>query len=157
MKYGVLFIILNLFFQFVAGQDTIRLAKCSGEKDFANKADSIELQLQDQGYEQIKRISVNMESGYELPVIVPLTEGTWYYFVFIANPGARFMETRMYDWNEKMVVYQKQYGDTKIPMISFSYIPKFSEFYMIKPVQLHSKIKKGLCGLVMLFKKTERK
>ena len=38
-------------------------------------------------------------------------------------------------------------------VISYSYIPKFTEFHMIKPVQVNNK-KKEMCGYVMLLKKT---
>jgi hypothetical protein len=60
----------------------------------------------------------------------------------------------MYDWNEKMVVYQKhQWGDVDGNIISYSYVPQFSEFHMMKPVQVNKQKKKNLCGYVMLFKK----
>ena len=95
-----------------------------------------------------------MESEYEMPVVVPLTEGTWYQFVFIGEYTSKLYEVRMYDWNEKMVVYQKkQWGDVDGNIISFSYIPKFSEFHMIKPLQVNKEKKKNLKGYVMLFKK----
>lgn len=61
----------------------------------------------------------------------------------------------MFDYSDKQVVYKKnQWGDVDGNIISFSYIPKFSEYHMIKPVQVN-KNKKKLCGYVMLFKKTQ--
>ena len=63
-------------------------------------------------------------------------------------------EVRMFDWDEKQVVFQqKKWGDVDGNVISYSYIPKLSEFHMMKPVQVNKKKKKNLCGYVMLFKK----
>jgi hypothetical protein len=96
-----------------------------------------------------------MESEYEMPVIVPLNQGSWYHFVFIGDTGSKLYEVRMYDWDEKQVAYQKkQWGDVDGNVISYSYIPKFSEYHMMKPVQVHKK-KKNLCGYVMLLKKVQ--
>jgi hypothetical protein len=61
----------------------------------------------------------------------------------------------MYDWNERQVIYQqKRWGEIDGNIISYSYTPKFSEFHMMKPVQVNKQKKKNLCGYVMLFKKT---
>ena len=95
-----------------------------------------------------------MESEFEMPVIVPLTQGSWYQFVFIGDYTSKLYEVRMYDWDEKQVVFQqKRWGDVDGNIISYSYIPKFSEFHMMKPVQVNKNKKKNLCGYVMLFKK----
>ena len=98
-----------------------------------------------------------MESEFELPVVVPLTEGSWYQFIFVGDYTSKLYEVRMYDWEEKMVVYQKkQWGDIDGNIISYSYIPKFSEYHMMKPVQVNKQKKNNLCGYVMLFKKTKQ-
>lgn len=56
---------------------------------------------------------------------------------------------------EKQVIFQqKRWGDVDGNVISYSYIPKLSEFHMMKPVQVNKEKKKDLCGYVMLFKKT---
>ncbi|MEI9934121.1 MAG: hypothetical protein WDM71_04575 [Ferruginibacter sp.] len=53
-----------------------------------------------------------MESQYEMPVIVPLNQGTWYQIVFIGDITSRLYEVRMYNWEEKQVAYvKKQWGD----------------------------------------------
>ena len=52
-----------------------------------------------------------------------------------------------------MVYQKKMWGDVDGNIIAFSYIPKVSEFHMIKPVQQNKKKKKDLCGYVMLLKK----
>ncbi|MCW3117096.1 MAG: hypothetical protein JWM28_1178, partial [Chitinophagaceae bacterium] len=104
----------------------------------------------------LKEASITMESEFEMPVIVPLNQGTWYQFVFIGEYSSKLYEVRMYDWNEKIVVYKKhQWGDVDGNVISYSYIPQFSEFHMMKPVQVNKQKKKNLCGYVMLFKKVK--
>ena len=121
------------------------------------QADSLKTLYAADGFQLLKEAAINMESEYELPVVVPLTEGSWYQFVFIGEYTSKLYEVRMYDWNEKMVVYQKkQWGEIDGNIISFSYIPKFSEFHMIKPLQVNKEKKKNLKGYVMLFKKTAK-
>ena len=138
-----------------AQNNVIRQQSCSNEL-IAHQADSIKQDLAKQGFMVVKEASVSMESEYEMPVIVPLTQGSWYQFVFIGDMSSKLYEVRMYDWNEKQVVYQKKYwGDVDGNVISYSYIPQFSEYHMIKPVQVNKK-KKELCGYVMLLKKTEQ-
>jgi len=138
----------------VKAQDVIRQAPCTLPAIIA-QADSIKRGLADLGFIVVKEASVTMESEYEMPVIVPLTEGSWYQFVFIGDITSRLYEVRMYDWNEKQVVYQKKmWGDVDGNVISYSYIPRFSEYHMIKPVQVNKK-KKNLCGYVMLLKKVK--
>lgn len=99
---------------------------------------------------------MTMESEYEMPVIVPLNEGSWYQFVFIGDVTSKLYEVRMFDWNEKQVVYeQKRFGDVDGNVISYSYIPRFTEYHMIKPVQVNKRKKKDLCGYVMLLKRVK--
>jgi len=138
-----------------AQNNVIRQNPCSSPSILA-QADSVKKILAKQGFEVVKEASMQMESEYEMPVIVPLTQGSWYQFVFIGDMSSKLYEVRMYDWNEKQVVYQKKYwGDVDGNVISYSYIPQFSEYHMIKPVQVNKK-KKELCGYVMLLKKTEQ-
>lgn len=133
-------------------QDIIRQQACSNEY-IVHQADSIKQNLAKQGFIIVKEASVTMESEYEMPVIVPLTEGSWYQFVFIGDISSKTYEVRMFDWNEKQVVYQKKmWGDVDGNVISYSYIPQFSEYHMMKPVQVNKK-KKNLCGYVMLLKR----
>jgi hypothetical protein len=135
-------------------QDVIRLQSC--QDGLINKqVDSLKALYSKDGFALLKEASITMESEYEMPVIVPLTEGTWYQFVFIGDYTSRLYEVRMYDWDEKQVVFQqKRWGEIDGNIISYSYIPKVSEFHMMKPVQVNKTKKKGLCGYVMLFKKT---
>ena len=136
-------------------QDVIRQAACSDEL-IKRQADSIKKELQTQGFIILKEASMQMESEFEMPVVVPLTQGSWYQFVFIGDISSRLYEVRMYDWDEKQVVFQqKKWGDVDGNVISYSYIPKFSEYHMMKPVQVNKK-KKNLCGYVMLLKKIKQ-
>ena len=159
MKNRILFIVLcaTLFLGIqlkAQAQNIIRQAPCS-LPSILQQADSIKKGFAELGFIVVKEASVQMESEYEMPVIVPLTEGSWYQFVFIGDMSSRLYEVRMYDWNEKQVVYQKKmWGDVDGNVISYSYIPKFSEYHMIKPVQVNNK-KKNLCGYVMLLKKVK--
>ena len=138
----------------VEAQNVIRQSACN-DPFIIHQADSIKLELAKQGFIIVKEASMTMESEYEMPVIVPLTEGSWYQFVFIGDITSRLYEVRMFDWDEKQVAYQKkQWGDVDGNVISYSYIPKFSEYHMMKPVQVNKK-KKNLCGYVMLLKKVK--
>jgi hypothetical protein len=138
----------------VSAQDVIRLQTCKND-DIIKQADSLKNMYTKDGFVLLKEASISMESEFEMPVVVPLTQGSWYQFVFIGDYTSRLYEVRMYDWNERQVVYQqKRWGDVDGNVISYSYIPKFSEYHMMKPVQVNKQKKKNLCGYVMLFKKT---
>jgi hypothetical protein len=144
---------LFLIFTTVQAQDVIRLQSCQDEL-ISKQVDSLKNIYTNDGFVLLKEASIAMESEYEMPVIVPLSQGSWYQFVFIGDYSSKLYEVRMYDWNEKQVVYQqKRWGDVDGNVISYSYTPQFSEFHMIKPVQVNKTKKKGLCGYVMLFKK----
>lgn len=146
---GLIFLGLNS-----SAQDVIRQRPCISPA-ILEQADSMKLLLAKQGFMVVKEASMQMVSEYEMPVIVPLNEGSWYQFVFIGDVSSKLYEVRMFDWNERQVIYQKKYwGDVDGNVISYSYIPKFSEFHMIKPVQIN-KQKKDICGYVMLLKKVK--
>jgi len=134
-------------------QNVIRLQSCE-DNQISKQVDSLKGLYGKDGFVLLKEASITMESEFEMPVIVPLTQGSWYQFVFIGDYSSRLYEVRMFDWNEKQVIFQqKKWGDVDGNVISYSYIPKLSEFHMMKPVQVNKK-KKNLCGYVMLFKKT---
>jgi hypothetical protein len=118
-----------------------------------HQADSIKQDLFAKGFIVVKEAFMDMTSEYEMPIVVPLNQGTWYQFVFIGDITSKLYEVRMYDWEERQVVYEKkQWGDVDGNVISYSYIPQFSEYHMIKPVQVN-KTKKELYGYAILFKK----
>ena len=121
---------------------------------FKKRADSLRASFAKDGFVIVKEAKMTMESEYEMPVIVPLKEGSWYEFAFIGDVSSRLYEVRMYDETEKQVVYLKHYGNgMESNIISYSYIPKFSAYHVIKPLQLNKKKKKNLCGYIMMFKK----
>ena len=157
MKKPCLILLTLLFLNTLAfsQKDVIRLQACE-DSFIERQVDSLKQLYSKDGFVLLKEASITMESEYEMPVIVPLTEGSWYQFVFIGDYSSKLYEVRMYDWSEKMVVYKKnQWGDVDGNIISYSYIPKSSEFHMMKTVQVNKKKKKGLCGYVMLFKRTK--
>jgi hypothetical protein len=148
------FILVLLAVQFsVKGQDVIRQVSCF-DSTLKKEADSLKESFKQQGFIVVKEATMMMESEYEMPVIVPLTQGSWYQFVFIGDLSSKLFEVRMYDFNEKQVVYIKHYGQDKLGnIISYSYIPKFTEYHMIKPVQVNKLKKKNVCGYIMMLKK----
>jgi hypothetical protein len=155
LKIQVLFLLM-LAIQFSGkSQDVIRQVSCS-DSTLKKEADSLKEGFLKQGFVVVREATMMMESEYEMPVIVPLTQGSWYQFVFIGDLSSKVYEVRMYDFNEKQVVYVKHYGDDKSGnIISYSYIPKFTEYHMIKPVQVNKVKKKNVCGYIMMLKKVK--
>jgi hypothetical protein len=138
----------------LAQSDVIRIQSCNNP-DILKQVDSLKQLYSKDGFVVLKEASITMESEYEMPVVVPLQQNNWYQFVFIGDITSKLYEVRMFDWNEKQVVYQKKmWGDVDGNVIVYSYVPKFSEFHMMKPVQVNKQKKKNLCGYVMLFKRT---
>lgn len=149
------FCMLSLIALQATAQNVIRQSACSNPL-IMHQADSVKQVMAKNGFIVVKEASMTMESEYEMPVIVPLTQGSWYQFVFIGDITSKLYEVRMYDWNEKEVVYQKKlWGEVDGNVISFDYIPQFSEYHMMKPVQVNKAKKKNLCGYVMLLKRVK--
>jgi hypothetical protein len=160
MKYLLRLFLFSVLFivsaRVQAQSDVIRLENCMNES-YKPQIDSLKKLFAAQGYEIMREASMKMESEYEMPIVVPLTQGSWYQFVFIGDPASRLYEVRMFDYNERQVVYKKHlWGDVDGNIITFTYAPQFSEYHMIKPVQVNKKQKKGLCGYVMLLKKVRQ-
>ena len=150
-----LFLSLSLFglHRLQAQGDVIRQQDCI-QTSFLPQIDSIKQSMSAQGYKLVRESSMAMESEYEMPVLMPLQERNWYHFVFIGDPTSKLYEVRMYDSDDRQVFYQKhQWGDVDGNIISYTYAPKFSQYHMLKPVQVNKVKKKGLCGYVMMFKK----
>jgi hypothetical protein len=146
---SLLFVCSNV----LVAQDVIRQQTCDGNP-YQQTVDSLKEFYANQGYTVLREASMTMESEYEMPIVLPMTQGVWYQFIFIGDPTSRLYEVRMYDYTEKQVVYKKNmWGDVDGNIISFNYIPQASEYHMIKPVQVN-KNKKKMCGYVMLLKKT---
>ena len=148
-------LLLTFLSTFAKSQDTLRIIPCENP-GIQRQADSIKQIYQSKGFIVVKESSILMESQYEIPVIVPLKAGTWYEIVFIGEPSSRIYEARLFDWNEKQVVYQKKmWGDVDGNIIDFSFIPSFTEYHMLKFVQTNKKKRQSLCGYLMLLKKTQ--
>jgi hypothetical protein len=157
IKNHFLIFLLTIAFIPTNGQSSnvIRQVSCF-DSTLKFQADSIKVALSKDGFIMVKEATMQMESEYEMPVIVPLQQGTWYNIVFIGDITSKLYEVRMYDFDEKQVVYQKHFGQgMESNIISYSYIPKFSEYHMIKPVQVNKLKKKNICGYIMLFKKVK--
>ncbi|WEK35823.1 MAG: hypothetical protein P0Y53_25330 [Candidatus Pseudobacter hemicellulosilyticus] len=139
--------------QLRAQGDLIRQQNCDISA-YQHAIDSLKTLFAEKGFTVLREASMAMESEYEMPIVLPMTQNTWYQFIFIGDPTSRVYEVRMYDYNEKEVVYKKNmWGDVDGNIISFDYVAKFSEYHIIKPVQVNKK-KKKLCGYVLLLKKT---
>lgn len=151
----LIFMLLTAFSFITKSQDRIRQVSCY-DSTLKLQADSIKFALFKQGFIVVKEATMTMESEFEMPVIVPLAEGTWYQIVFIGDLTSKLYEVRMFDFDERQVVYEKHFGQgMESNIISYSYIPKFSEYHVIKPVQVNKIKKKNICGYIMLFKKTK--
>jgi hypothetical protein len=142
----------TILFSFTASaQDVIRQKSCANSS-ISVQVDSLKKEFEKNGFMVLKEASMTMESEYEMPVLVPMTQGAWYHIVFIGDPGSKLHEVRMYDYDEKQVYYKKLYGYSQGNIISYGYQPRISEWHMIKPVQVN-KSKKDCCGYIMLLKK----
>jgi hypothetical protein len=134
-------------------QEVIRVKPCN-DTLIQRQADSLKTLYSKQGFDVMREASITMESEYEMPVVVQLQQGAFYQVVFIGDITSKLYEVRMYDWDEKQVAYQKKmWGDVDGNIISYQYRPQFTEFHMIKPVQVNKQKKKGLCGYIMLLQK----
>ena len=154
-KISILLSLLGLFSTFSFAQNVIRVQPCT-DTIIQKQVDSLKALYDKAGFSVLREASIAMESEYEMPVVVQLQERALYQVVFIGDITSRLYEVRMYDWDEKMVVYQKKmWGDIDGNIISYGYQPKFTEFHMIKPVQVNKQKKKGICGYVMLLQKTK--
>lgn len=152
MKYFSV-IILAFAFQSAFAQPVIQQKGCSNEQISA-QADSIKNVFTTDGFSVLRESFISMESGYEMPVIVPLNKGEWYHVVFIGMPTARLFEMRIYDTNDNQITYEKQLGkDDKGNIISVSFKPEMNTYYMFKVLQMQKKMR-DMCGYILLMKRT---
>src|SRR5215204_4729291 len=111
--------------------NVIKVQSCS-DVLIAHQVDSLKKLYSDDGFILMKEASISMESEFEMPVIMPLNEGSLYQFVFIGEYSSRLYEVRMFDWNERQVIFkQNKWGEIDGNIISYAYQPKFSEFHMM--------------------------
>lgn len=144
-------LLLFRFSSFGQTQAEVLESPCDNQT-IQKQADSVKLLLSTGGFSILREASITMESNYDIPIIVPMEEGTRYQFVFIGDLNSNTYEVRMYDYHEKQVIYQKHARDDREEnIIRYSYVPRTSEYHMIKPLQVNAQKKKDLCGYVMLF------
>lgn len=153
MKKTILFFFFTLFACTAFSQEVLRLQPCQNPQ-IEKQADSIKQLVTRDGFTLLRENSITMESEYEVPAFVPLIQGSLYHFVFIGEPGSKLFEVRMFDQDENMIIYEKRAG-SEGNVIAFSYVPNLSLQHMFNSLQVNKKKKKGLCGYVMLFKKTK--
>ena len=138
----------------LCAQEPVKKDSCDNSP-YQLQVDSLKTIFSSKGYTVEREASMNMESEYEMPIAVPMKQGSVYAFVFIGDPSAKLYEVRMYDWNDKQVVYRnKDWVDAEGNIITYTFSPQFTQYHMIKPVQVN-KEKKRLCGYVLLFKKVK--
>lgn len=147
------FIVLLLLATSSFAQETIHLQPCN-DSLIQRQADSIKQLVAKDGFTILKESSITQESEFETPAIVPLQAGSLYHFVYIGDASSRLLEVRMFDWDQNLIIDQKKAG-SEGNIIAFSYVPNVTLHHMFNSVQVNKKKKKGLCGYVMLFKKTK--
>jgi hypothetical protein len=153
LKTLVVMLILTISLSMQSIAQAIHIPEILKDVFMIRQADSLKKIFEKQGFEMLKETTIKMKSQYEKPIILPLQEGTWYRVIFIGDISSKLFEVRMYDWNEKRVVYQKQRSrEIDGNIINYDYIPRFSEYHMIKPVQVNDK-KQEVNGCMLLFKK----
>ena len=86
IKNHLLIFLLILAFIPSNGQNpnVIRQVSCF-DSTLKFQSDSVKLALFREGFIIVKEATMKMESEYEMPVIVPLQQGTWYNIVFIGD------------------------------------------------------------------------
>ena len=153
MKNLIILLLLTSASSYSFSQEVIKAQSCN-DSLILQQADSIKKAVAPEGFTLLRENSITMESQYEVPVIVPLQERSLYHFVFIGDHGANQVEVRLIDSDGNMVIYEKR-SRSESNFISFSYVPKVTLFHQFRVLQVNKKKKKGLCGYVMLFKKTK--
>ena len=135
-------------------QPVIKQRPCESP-EIQRQADSIKREFAKNGFIVAKENSVTMESAFEMPVIVPLTQGTWYQVIFIGEKSSKLYELRIFGSDDRKIAAElNRSGDFNGHIISYPFIPQASEYYMIKLLQINKQLKE-MCGYVMLLKKTQ--
>lgn len=141
------------FGQLANGQDVTQQVSCV-DSTLKMKVDSLKAVMASRGFMVSKEASLTMESGYEMPIFVPMTENTWYDIAFIGDVSSNSCEVKVYDHSEREVVYQKEAGNSmQSRLINFTYVPKITEYHVIKTVQLNTRKENQICGYIIMFKK----
>src|SRR5690242_17189207 len=119
--HSVLLLLFTILSSPLFSQETIRQQSCD-VISCQLKIDSLKKLMSVNGFVLMREASMTMESEYEMPVIMQLSQGVSYQFVFIGDPTSRLYEVRMFDWTQRQVFYQKNTsGDTDGNIINYSY------------------------------------
>lgn len=149
----LLLVFVSFSMNHLKAQEVIRQAPCF-DVSMKQQADSLIESMTLQGFKMVREAAMSMENQYEMPVILPLTAGSWYHVVFIGDSKANLYEVSMYDYAEKQVIYKKQGIENNI--ISYSFIPNSTEYHMIKPVQAGKRKIKKFCSFILVFLKEQQ-
>jgi hypothetical protein len=125
----------------------------SGPASLRKQADSVKSRFLANGYTLLQEIPVTMKSEDDVPVIVNLKQGDWYQVVFIGDSHSQSSEIRMYDYDENEVVYKRNEVDKDGNIIAYSYVPRGSEFHLIRPIQHAENHQRVLNGWFVLMQK----
>jgi hypothetical protein len=69
-------------------QELIRQESCN-VKPYQEQIDSIKSLFASKGFILLREASMSMVSEYEMPIVVPMTQGALYEFVFIGDPSSK--------------------------------------------------------------------
>ena len=156
MKNAILFLCLSLSVSLSLSAQQVIQAKPCTNADMQLRADSIKTIMTNSGYTVMREVNVTMESEYEQPIVLPMQGGGMYHFVFIGDPSSKLYELRVYDYEEREIVYKKFKKELDGNIIAVNINPDLTQYHMFKPVQVSKeKKKKDLCGYMMLFKRTK--
>src|SRR6476661_609179 len=97
--------------------DVIRQQACDANP-YHQTVDSLKQLYSSQGFSVLRETSIQMESEYEMPIVLPMNQGGLYQFIFIGDPTSRLYEVRMYDYSERQVVYKKTFGEMLMAILS---------------------------------------
>src|SRR5215203_4506843 len=86
-------IIFLLVSHALLSQEVIKQQSCDGNP-YQATVDSLKQYFSAQGFTVLREASMTMESEYEMPIVLPMTQGTWYQFIFIGDPTSRLYEVR---------------------------------------------------------------
>jgi hypothetical protein len=114
--------------------------------------DSLKNLYRKSGFALVKESMLDMYNNYESAIIMPLKEGTWYRAVFIGSKSSKVYQVRLFDYEDKKVITANQKPkDEEGNIVSFDYIPKFTEFHAMRILQINKVFKKPF-GYILLFK-----
>ena len=118
-----------------------------------HQIDSLKKIYNDEGFMLVKEASVLMYNNYETTVFLPLREGNLYKFIFIGDLTSKYYQLKLYDFEQKKsVIINQKIKDEEKNILQFYFVPKFTEFYTLKSLQIN-KLTKTPSAFFLLFRK----